>query len=401
MKHLLTITMSMLLLTAYGAGNDKTVKDNFRFAGKQLRVAFNSIDSARKIALEKGGAAADNVEPRTVNSKGGLVLVRPRDWTSGFFPGTLWYMYEYTGDKYWRQQAEKFTGLLESQQYTTGTHDVGFIMYCSYGNGYRLTADTAYRRILVRSAESLITRFSPVVGGIRSWDYSQWTYPIIIDNMMNLELLFWASEATGDPKYRDIAVKHAELTMKNHYRDDYSSFHVVDYDGKTGQVLRRKTHQGYADHSAWARGQAWGLYGYTVAYRFTKDKRFLEMADKIAYYIFSHPNMPDDLVPYWDFNAPDIPDSPRDVSAAAVAASALYELSTYSEQGDKYVRLADKVVDNISRHYRAPYGAYCGFLTVESTGNKPSKSEIAVPINYADYYFMEANIRRARMKKNR
>ena len=324
------------------------------------------------------------------------------DWTSGFFPGELWYMYEYTKDDFWKEKARKQTELLEQEKWNGSTHDMGFKMYCSYGNGYRLTQDSGYKDILLQSAYTLIRRYNPKVGCIRSWDHNRdkWQYPVIIDNMMNLELLFWAFRTNGDSIFYQVAVDHARTTMKNHFRKDYSSYHVIDYDTLTGAVLHKNTHQGYSDASAWSRGQAWGLYGYTMCYRETGLPEFLERAKQIASYIFSNPTLPDDLIPYWDYNAPGIPDEPRDVSAATVTASALYELSMYDETNRTgYVDRADRILENLTNRYRASVGKDCGFLLLHSTGSKTHGSEVDVPIVYADYYYLEALLRKAKLEK--
>jgi rhamnogalacturonyl hydrolase YesR len=349
----------------------KIVKSNFAFAEKQLVYSLEQVKAA----------TTDKVNnPRTIKD-GTLSLVSPREWTSGFYPGILWYMYEYTHDQKWADEARHFTKLTEKQQFNKSTHDVGFMMYCGYGNGYRLAGDTEYREVLIQSANSLITRYNPTVGLIRSWDWNNntWQFPVIIDNMMNLELLFWATKATGDSTYYNIAVKHANTTMANHFRADNSTFHVVDYDTITGNPRLKQTHQGYAHESAWARGQGWGLYGYTMCYRETGNKTFLEQAKKIEKFIFSHPNMPKDLVPYWDFNAPDIPNAPRDASAAAIYASALYELSTYvsKKEAKDYRKKADKIIESLSSPaYRSPLNENFGFLLLHSTGAKPSNVEV-------------------------
>ena len=324
------------------------------------------------------------------------------DWTSGFFPGELWYMYEYTKDDFWKEKARKQTELLEQEKWNGSTHDMGFKMYCSYGNGYRLTQDSGYKDILLQSAYTLIRRYNPKVGCIRSWDHNRdkWQYPVIIDNMMNLELLFWAFRTNGDSTFYQVAVDHARTTMKNHIRKAYSSYHVIDYDTLTGAVLHKNTHQGYSDASAWSRGQAWGLYGYTMCYRETGLPEFLARAKQIASYIFSNPTLPDDLIPYWDYNAPGIPDEPRDVSAATVTASALYELSMYDETNRTgYVDRADRILENLTNRYRASVGKDCGFLLLHSTGSKTHGSEVDVPIVYADYYYLEALLRKAKLEK--
>ena len=311
-------------------------------------------------------------------------------------------MYEYTKDDFWKEKARKQTELLEQEKWNGSTHDMGFKMYCSYGNGYRLTQDSGYKDILLQSAYTLIRRYNPKVGCIRSWDHNRdkWQYPVIIDNMMNLELLFWAFRMSGDSIFYQVAVDHARTTMKNHFRKDYSSYHVIDYDTLTGAVLHKNTHQGYSDASAWSRGQAWGLYGYTMCYRETGLPEFLERAKQIASYIFSNPTLPDDLIPYWDYNAPGIPDEPRDVSAATVTASALYELSMYDETNRTgYVDRADRILENLTNRYRASVGKDCGFLLLHSTGSKTHGSEVDVPIVYADYYYLEALLRKAKLEK--
>lgn len=374
------------------------VKDNFDFAQEQLKFAFTAIEKVRE---SLGKTPEELPSPRNIQEDGSLRLVRARDWCSGFFPGELWYMYEYTKDEYWKEKALEYTNLLEPLKSYRGTHDLGFMLYCSFGNGYRLNPTEHYKEVLIEGANSLISRFNPVVGCIRSWDHNgdKWQFPVIVDNMMNLEFLFWASKVTGDPVYREIAIKHADTTLKNHFREDYSSYHVIDYDTITGDVRNKHTHQGYAHETAWARGQAWGLYGYVMCYRETKDKRYLDQAEKIASFIFNHPNLPEDLIPYWDFNAPEIPNEPRDVSASTITASALYELSGYVSNGKEYKAKADIILDNLTKYYRVPLHGQHGFLLNSSTGHKPHGSEINVPIVYADYYFIEALIRKQGLEK--
>jgi rhamnogalacturonyl hydrolase YesR len=338
-----------------------------------------------------------------LDSTGNLKLVNSRDWTSGFFPGDLWFLYEYTGKKEWKQQAESFTANIEREKTNGGTHDMGFKIYCSVGNGYRLTKDPHYKEVLIESAKTLSTRFNKKAGVIRSWDHhkEQWAYPVIIDNMMNLELLFAATKLTGDSSFYKIAVTHANTTMKNHYRPDNSSYHVVDYDTATGNIRAKQTAQGYADESAWARGQSWGLYGYTMCYRFTKNKKYLEQAEKIAAFLLNHPNLPKDLVPYWDYNAPNIPNEERDASAAAILASGLYELSTYSKNGKLYKEKANAIVESLTNNYRSPIGGNKGFILLHSVGSKPGKSEVDVPLSYGDYYYLEAVFRSKKLKEKK
>lgn len=216
---------------------------------------------------------------------------------------------------------------------------------------------------------------------------------------MNLELLFWAFKETNDSVYYNIAVSHAGKTIENHFRKDYSTYHVIDYDTITGNVLKRNTHQGYSDESAWSRGQAWGLYGFTMCYRETGNPSFLKQAQEIANFIFTNKNLPVDLIPYWDFDAPGIPDEPRDASAAAIAASALYELCRYDgSNAAKYKQEADTILENLSRNYLSPTGENKGFLLLHSTGSKPANSEVNVPLCYADYYFIEALLRKQKLE---
>lgn len=392
------ISLFLLLVVVYPLGAQPikyaaVVAD----AEKQTGLMLKEIESAK---ISAGNPLL--VSPRTLE-KGELRLVPAKDWTSGFFPGQLWFLYEMTGKEYWKTQAELFTKNIESQQYDPTTHDLGFKLYCSAGTGYRLTKNERYKAVIVQAATTLAKRFNTNTGTIRSWDnMKKWDYPVIIDNMMNLELLFEATRLSGDSSFYNIAVTHANSTIKNHFRADNSSWHVVDYDSvQAGNIIKKTTHQGYADESAWARGQAWGLYGFTMCYRETKNIAYLQQAEKIACYILKNPNLPADLVPYWDFNAAAIAGEPRDVSAAMITASALYELSLYSKCKKYYRAKADKIIKNVTAGYRAAPGDSKGFLLLHSTGNKPFKSEIDVPLSYADYYYLEALIRGHRLKQHK
>lgn len=394
----------LLLCSSCGVKNvasTDVVKEDFDFASQQLKYAFTEIDSVKNgftdEQKERGLFAPRNIEP-----DGSLRLVASRDWCSGFFGGELWYMYEYTKDNYWKQKAEEFTAPVEREKLNGGTHDMGFKLYCSFGNGYRLTGNESYKEVLLQAAATLITRYKENVGCIRSWDHNRdkWQCPVIIDNMMNLELLYWAFKESGDSTYYNIAVNHARTTMKNHFREDYSSYHVVDYDTITGAVLHKHTHQGYSHESAWSRGQAWGIYGYTMCYRETRLPEFLEQAKHIAGFIFSNKTLPEDLIPYWDYNAPQIPNEPRDVSAAAVTACALYELSTYvPDMAEQYKAWADTILENLTKNYRARLQGDRGFLLLHSVGSGNHHSEMDVPIIYADYYFLEALLKKAKLEE--
>lgn len=356
-----------------------------------IAAVKRGIDHAR-YQLTQAAAEFDTLQgfPRSLMPK--FKEVDAKDWTSGFFPGSLWEAYALTGDEKLRAAAEKYTDRLEGIQYYKGTHDLGFMVFCSFGQQQAALADSHSADVIVEASKSLISRCDPHVGVIRSWDFGEWNYPVIIDNMMNLEMLFWASKHTGDPTYRDVAVRHADITLQNHFRDDASSYHVVSYNDD-GTVESRGTFQGYSDSSSWARGQAWGLYGYTMCYRETGDEKYLRHAERIADLVMHHPATPADRIPYWDYNAPDIPDAPRDASAAAVMSSALFELSTLvpEEQGQKYFDYARTLLVNLSSDdYLAQKGTNGGFILRHSVGHWPASSEIDTPLNYADYYYLEA-----------
>lgn len=375
----------------------------------------NMVDNAFKVAEQQLTAQLKTVPepiafPRTIRN-GELYTTKMNDWTEGFYPGCLWYIYENNGEEKWKQAALKWTEVLEPLKKLTNHHDIGFLMYCSFGNAYRLTGNEAYKDILVESARSLCTRFNEKTGCIESWNYrkawngkDEWFFPVIIDNMMNLELLYFATKVTGDFLFAKIANKHAETTARNHFRDDYSSYHVINYDEENGKVLHRATCQGFSDNSTWARGQAWAIYGYTMAYRETKNPDFLNMAIHTADFWLNHPRLPQDGIPYWDFNVGQdgyIPDwnydpqrfkvIPRDASAAAIAASAFLELTEYVENGEKYFKAAEHILQSLSSpDYLAEPGSNCNFILRHSVGSIPHGVEIDVPLVYADYYYLEA-----------
>ncbi|MGN7785434.1 glycoside hydrolase family 88 protein [Niabella sp. 22666] len=389
MVNKIVVSLGIALITGMSAqAQSPDIRAVFSDAEKQTRVMLAEIDKAKE-------GKPDLVAPRTIE-QGKLKLVKSGDWTSGFFPGVLWFLYDYTRNTEWKKEAERYTADIEKEQWNGGTHDMGFKVYCSVGNGFRLTGSNHYKEVLIQSAKTLSRRFNKTAGVIRSWDHNKqkWDYPVIIDNMLNLELLFAASKLTGDRSFYNIAVSHANTTMKNHFRKDFGTWHVVDYDStQAGKINKKTTHQGYADESTWSRGEAWAIYGYTMCYRETKDPKYLRQAENVAGFILKHPNLPEDLIPYWDFNAPQIPHEPRDVSAAAVMASALLELSTYSKSGKLYRATAEKMLTNLTKSYRAPIGSDFGFLLQHSTGSKPSDSEVDVPLSYADYYYLEALLR--------
>ena len=364
------------------------------------------VDSALAVARTQALMMAQSLEdrpgllPRTLKKDGTLETCKPDWWTSGFFPGVLWYLYENTGEVGLRTHAQAFTKRVESQKYVTNNHDVGFMIFCSFGNGYRLIRDPAYRQVIRTAARSLSTRFNPRIGAIRSWDRAPWTtqwqYPVIIDNMMNLEILTWTAREFGMDEFSRIAATHAVTTMRNHFREDFSTYHVVSYDTVTGKAELKQTAQGYSHGSMWARGQAWGLYGFTMMYRETGDSAYLHQAEHMADLVIHHPNLPADRIPYWDFNAPDIPDEPRDASAGTIMCSALLELSRYTDadRSALYRSVAETQLRTLcSPQYLATPGSNGGFILKHSVGHKPGGTEVDVPLTYADYYFVEALMR--------
>ena len=352
---------------------------------KIMNFAMSQYTEAVQTLIDTAKAPIQN------NADGTWIQKETSNWVSGFFAGILWYFYEYTNDPLWEKQARKWNAALEPEKFNTQTHDLGFMLYNSFGNGYRLTNDEKYKEILLQGAESLITRFNPNVGTIKSWNSEPENHLTIVDNMMNLEYLFWASKISGDPKFRDIAIRHADVTLKNHFRADGSSYHVVNYDPQTGEVKEKKTSQGYSNESSWARGQAWGGYGFTMMYRETNDPRYLEIAQKTFNRFIER--LPHDMVPYWDFDAPNIPNEPKESSAAAIAASALLELSKYTSDAnhrDRYYQTAMDLLEALStERYLAKNGKYQCIL-LHSNGSVPRGTDVDVSFTYADYYFVEA-----------
>lgn len=360
------------------------IANNFLFATRQYKLLIRNVPP--------------EVMPKTYDVQKNKVIASDiKWWCSGFYPGTLLYLYEYSRDTAIMTEAVKRLSILEKEKTYTGNHDLGFMMYCSFGNAYRLTGNALYKAVIMTSAGSLATRYRPSVKAIQSWDAStNFKCPVIIDNMMNLELLEWAGHNGGDKRFEEIAANHANTTLRNHFRPNYSCYHVVDYDPASGQVIKKRTWQGYSDSSSWSRGQSWALYGYTMMYRFTKNKTYLQQAKQVADFILNNRNMPADKVPAWDFDAPDQPEQPKDASAAAIMASALLELGqyTYGKEKTRYINVAEKMLRSLSSSkYRAAYGSNGGFLLMHSTGALPFKSEVDVPLTYADYYFLEALLR--------
>ena len=363
---------------------DKLIAENMQLAALQYKILSSHTP-------------ADSMPRHYDPQKNKWVNSDTKWWCSGFYPGSLWFIYEYTKDETISKEAERRLDTLEKEKHYTGNHDLGFMMYCSFGTAYRITGNARYKTAIDTAALSLATRYRPNIQSIQSWDSNdKLKCPVIIDNMMNLELLMWVAQHGGDPKLKEIALTHANSTLDRHFRPDGSSYHVLDYDPATNKLIRKLTWQGAADESAWSRGQSWGFYGFTLMYRFTKDKRYLDQAKKIANFIFNHPNMPADLVPYWDFNAPGIPDTYRDASSAAINASALLELAQYVNKKERsdYISKAEKIIRSLSSEkYRAKPGENGGYLLMHCVGNLPFNSEINTTLTYADYYFLEALLR--------
>lgn len=361
-----------------------------------------SVNEALNQNIEKIKAVSQQLTfydsfPRHISTnKKQWSFVKPKDWCSGFYPGILWYAYEESGDEVLKNKAIKFTETLKTIAYSPArNHDIGFQLYCSYGNGYRLTGKQNYKEILLAAADTLATLYNPKVGSILSWpsQIKRYKHNTIIDNMMNLELLFWASKNGGDKSLYDIAKSHAEQTMKYLVREDGSAFHVGSFDIETGAFLQGYTHQGYANESMWARGQGWGIYGFAMAYRETGDSNFLNTAIKLSDKFLER--LPEDGIPFWDFDDPKIPNAPKDASAAAVAACGLMELSGLVQDEklkSKYFNAGKKLVEILSSSAYLSH-AKNDALLLHSTGNHPKNKEMDVPIIYADYYYMEALLR--------
>lgn len=378
MKNLIILFAAIgSLMLCGGCSDNQLLRNDLKRA---LDVAVEHEKAQAEYMLDREGEL-----PKTYEN-GEIVTANIRWWTSGFFPGSLWLLYEHTGDGQLREYAEHFTSRLESLKDYRGTHDLGFMVFCSYGNGYRLTGNEAYKNVINEASASLATRFNPTVGAIRSWNTGrkenpELDYIVIIDNMMNLEMLEWSG-------YSDIARRHADTTLKNHFREDNSSYHVVTYNELTGEVTDKRTAQGLADESAWARGQVWGLYGYTMMYRVTGEKRYLDQAVKIADYVI--PRLPEDAIPNWDFDAEQ---QMKDSSAGSIMASALIELYGLTDN-ELYLTTAERQLRSLcSDAYLAPVGENGNFVLRHGTGHLPAGTEVDVPLTYGDYYFIEAAMR--------
>jgi len=321
--------------------------------------------------------------PFDTNELGQWNTIQRNGWKSGFFVGSLWRLYEYTHDKKWRDLAVEWTSDFDSGKNNVWDHDMGFRLLCSYGNGYRLIQNDEYRHVILVAANSLTKRFDDQIGMIKSWDNTKWEYPTSIENMMNLELLFWASKQGGPKQFYDIAVTHANNTIKHHIRDDGSTYQVVNFN-PDGTVKWRGTRHGFSDESTWAKGQAFGIYGFMVAYRETQNEKYLNTAKKLADYFIN--NLPDDCIPYSDFNSPKIPNCEKDASAAAIASCALQNLDKYfPDMG--YKKCALHMLTSLSSgSYSARGTNYDSILRRSSCFHDDREKGLI----YADYYFLES-----------
>jgi len=386
----------LLIIAIMASGIGLFAQSNSNTALKK-QIAANLTLAVAQYQLLHSNVAANRMPQNYDISSGKMVTSDTKWWCAGFFPGTLWYLYDYSKNESIKKIAEERLNLMEPEKHFTGNHDLGFMMYCSYGNAYRITKNDKYKKILDTAAMSLASRFRPKIQSIQSWDSSKnFKCAVIVDNMMNLELLTWVSNNGGDPRFGEIARIHANTTMQRQFRTDNAAFHVLDYSLATGTLLRKTTWQGYSDSSAWSRGQGWAVYGYTMMYRLTKDEKYREQANKIAAFILNHPNYPKDGIPYWDFDAPNIPDALRDASAGALMASAFLELSDYvtGPLKQKYITAAETILTTLSSsQYLATKGTNGGFLLKHSVGALPLKGEVDVALTYADYYFVEAMLR--------
>jgi len=393
MKHLYFLIIILLIIYSCNETKKETldVKEPLAYCHNQVNRTLAEIGDTTRLPV--------HILNNTIHWECAPI----ESWVSGFWPGILWYDYENTKDETIKKHAIHYTELLRPlSEMPANDHDLGFQIFCSYGNAYRLTGNEEYKKIILRTADTLVTLFNPTVGTILSWPWmvekKNWPHNTIIDNMMNLEMLFWAAKNGGDKKLYDIAVSHATVTMNNHFREDGSSYHVAVYDTISGKFIKGLTHQGYADNSVWARGQAWAIYGFTMTYRETKDIKYLRFSEKVADYYLNR--LPEDYVPYWDFDVPGIPDVPRDASAAAIAASALLELSQLvdnKEAASKYRNAAIKMLQSLGTEKYQARDHQPSFL-LHSTGHLPGNSQIDAAIIYADYYYIEALMRLKNMK---
>lgn len=392
MKSLYSISFVLLCLLACASCSTQSHEESM----EQLIERGLQTATEQSLLMAKELESQEGMLPRTYED-GKLKTAKYHSWISGFFPGVLWQLYENNGDEQLKKYAELFTERVEPAKKMTNTHDLGFMLYCSFGQGYRLTGNKHYLDVIEEGTHSLLTRWNPKLKVMKSWDENErWQFPVIIDNMMNLEMLCFMTRQFADSIYMNIAETHANTTIENHFREDYSTYHVVSYDTITGLPHAKHTAQGDAHESAWSRGQSWGLYGYTMMYRETGNPAYLKQALAIANFLVNHPRLPEDKIPYWDYDAPEIPNAERDASAGAIMASALIELSQLdpSENASKWLEVAEQQLRSLSsKEYMAEIGEQCGFIIKHGVGHLRAGGEVDVPLSYGDYYYIEALLR--------
>ena len=406
----------LMLCTLFGCQHEPQPFD----AAHELDYCTSQVNKALEALQHADGTYDYTMEPRNIlegETHWNCRKAAAEEWCSGFWPGVLWMDYGYLKEsgnrrqeevEYIRKQAEGYTESLSFlAERPVFDHDLGFLVINSFLKGYEQTGSEHYKQIALAAADTLATLFNPTVGTILSWprhvkDYGG--HNTIMDNMINLELLFWAAEkqevrgekrevrGEGHTSLYDIAVRHAETTMNNHFRPDGSCYHVAVYDTLDGHFIKGVTHQGYSDSSMWARGQSWAIYGYTMVYRFTKDQRFLDHAQKVTdIYLKRLHETSDDWVPIWDMDDPRGQEAPKDASAACVVASALLELQQYVgvDKAQQYRSAAEHMLRDLSSARYQSRNQNDAFL-LHSTGHHPAGSEIDASIIYADYYYIEA-----------
>ncbi|MEJ2871718.1 glycoside hydrolase family 88 protein [Actinomycetospora sp. OC33-EN08] len=392
-----TVVAALAAVTVLGAGTQVLTAPPARAADLTAETVRKDLAFAEARLAATAGRTATNAYPVRTGANGAWVTAGAGDWTSGFFPGALWQAYAHTKDPVWKQRAEAWQAGVEVNKTDDGSHDVGFQIFNTFGQDAVLTGDANAKAVALTAARTLSTRYNAKVGAIRSWDARTDTtrYQVIMDNMMNLELLWWAAQNGGDPAWATIATNHAKTTARDFFRPDGGSWHVVNYNQATGAVASKYTHQGYSNDSTWSRGQAWAVHGFTMAYRFTKDAQFLTTARSSADYFLSR--LPADKVPYWDFNLPSTAGQPRDSSAAAIAASGLVELSTLEPDAtrkQRYLAGARDIIASLSTPAYLADGTTNQAVLLHGTQNKPSGSA-DTGIMFGDHYFIEALRRHA------
>lgn len=405
--------MVALVSAVFALGTTASVHAQTLHVDREIEYCNRQVHRALDELRHKDGTYDFTMQPRNIlngdKQKGwNCRPAKAEEWCSGFWPGILWMSYQTSGDEAVRRAAEGYTESLRGIAYQLCyDHDIGFLMFCSYGKGYEVNHSTEYKDVILASADSLATLFNPIVGTLLSWPREvkphNWPHNTIMDNMMNLDMMFWAARNGGNKLLYDLAVTHAKTTMLNHFRPDGSCYHVAVYDTISGNLIKGVTHQGYADSSMWARGQSWAIYGYTMVYRYTRNKMFLDFAQKVTdVYIRRLRETSDDLVPLWDMADPRGLQAPKDASAACVVADALLELQGYvgGEKGKQYRTFALKSLARLSSQKYQSGKRNVSFL-MHSTGHHPAGSEIDASIIYADYYYLEALMRAKRLKQDK